>query len=91
MIETNSDVNLALSKALEESNAQFLKQRDFTVAVDTLQKQLLQDLEASSAEAQSLFEKFMKHMDAALQTLFSQFSLAARKTETALAGLNKVR
>ncbi len=90
MVETNSDVNSALSKALAEGNAQLLKQRDFAAAIDGLQKQLLQDLEASGAETQTIFQRLMKSVHAAAQTLINQLSIATKEAETAVAGLSKV-
>ena len=90
MVETHSGVNSALSKALEESSTQLFKQQDFAFAIDIFQKQLLHDLESSGVEAQSLFRKLMKSLDAAVQILLGQFSLATKEAETAIAGLTKV-
>ena len=90
MVETNSVVNSELSKALEEAKTQLLKQREFAVAIDSFQKQLLQDLEASGAKAQSLLQKLMKSMDAAARTLLNQLSMATKEAETAMAELTKV-
>jgi len=90
MVETNSDVNSALSKALAEANAQLLEQRDFAVAIDSFQKQLLLDLEASGAEAQSFFPKLMESMNVAAQNLLSQFSRVTKEAEMAVAGLSEV-
>jgi hypothetical protein len=90
MVETNSDVNSALSKALAEANAQLLEQRDFAVAIDSFQKQLLLDLEASGAEAQSFFQKPMESMNVAAQNLLSQFSRVTKEAEMAVAELSEV-
>lgn len=90
MVETNSDVSSALSKALAGANARLLAQRDFAVAIDSFQKKLLQDLEASGAEAQSFFQKLMKSMDAAAQNLMNQLFLVTKEAETAVAGLTEV-
>lgn len=90
MLETNSDVNIALSKALAEANAQLLEQRDFAVAIDSFQKQLLLDLEASGAEAQSFFQKLMGSMNAAAQNLLSQLSRVTKEAEMAVEGLSEV-
>ena len=90
MVETNSDVNSALSKALAEANAQLLEQRDFAVAIDSFQKQLLLDLEASGAEAQSFFQKLMDSMNIAAQNLLSQFSRVTKEAEMAVAELSEV-
>lgn len=90
MVETNSDVNSALSKALAAANAQLLEQRDFAVAIDSFQKQLLLDLEASGAEAQSFFQKLMESMNVAAQNLLSQFSRVTKEAEMAVAGLSEV-
>ena len=90
IVETNSDVNSALSKALGEANARLLEQREFAVAIDTFQRQLLQDLQATGAEAQSFFQKLIKSIDAAAQNVLSQLSLATKEAATTVAGLSKV-
>ena len=90
IVKLNSGVNSALSEALADANAQLLKQQKFAVAVDSFQKQLLHELKDSGAEAQSFLHRMMKSMDAAAQTLLSQFSLATKEAETTVAGLTRV-
>ena len=90
MVETNSHVSSALSKALEEANAQLLEQREFAGSIDMFQKQLLKDLEASAVEAQSFFQKLTKNMDATARKLLNQILLVAKDAETAVVGLSKV-
>ncbi len=90
MVETNSDVNSALSKALGEANAHLLEQQKFAVAIDIFHRQVLQDLQASGVEAQTFFQKLMKSIDAAAQNLLSQLSLVTKEAGAAVAGLNEV-
>ena len=90
MVKTSSDVDSALSKALEEANAQLLLQRDFAAAIDTFQKQLLKELETSGIQAQSFLQRLMETMDAAMQNLKKRLSVVTKEAETAVAGLGKV-
>ena len=90
VVETDSDVNLALSKALEEANAQLQQQQQFAVALRKFQEQLLQDLNASGMEAQSYFQKMVKSMETAVQNLLGRLSKASKEAEIAVMGLSKV-
>ncbi|MCJ1354189.1 MAG: hypothetical protein MMC33_004176 [Icmadophila ericetorum] len=73
-VATSSNVNDALEKAVERENRQRSQQREFAVAVDSFQKQMLEDLTRSKAEASSIFTIFAQGIQSTLESLFNKIS-----------------
>lgn len=90
MVETSSDVNSALSKALQQSKDQLLQQRNFATAVDTFQQQLLLDLRTLDLEAQSYLGKLLKSMETAAQALLGKITSSVEEVATGIAALSQV-
>lgn len=93
MVETSSSASSALSQALRQANHYMLQQQDFARAVKAFHEELLQDLQnlqKSSAEAQSYFSTLMKSVALATQTMTSKITDVLRNVENGLAGLNEV-
>lgn len=90
MVETSSNVNSALSRALQQSKDQLLQQQSFAAAVDTFQQQLLRDLRNSDLEAQSYLGKLLKSMDKAAKTLLGMITSSVEEVEIGVAALSQV-
>lgn len=90
MVETSSDVNSALSRALQQSKDQLLQQQSFATAVDTFQQRLLLDLRNADREAQSYLGKLLKSMDKAAQTLLGKIRSSVEEVEMGVAALSQV-
>ncbi|SLM36949.1 Nuclear fusion protein, KAR5 [Lasallia pustulata] len=87
MVETSSEVNSALSRALQQSKDQLIQQQNFATAVDTFQRQLLRDLRSSELEAQSYLGKLLKSMDSAAQMLLAKMTSSVEDVATGIAAL----
>lgn len=90
MVETSSEVNSALSRALQQSKDQLIQQQNFATAVDTFQRQLLRDLRSSELEAQSYLGKLLKSMDSAAQMLLAKMTSSVEDVATGIAALRLV-
>lgn len=90
MTQTNADVNTALSKALENAAEDLSRQRDFAVAIGTLQQKMLRDLESSKNDARTFFPKLINVMDTAIQAILTKITSAAVDVESDLTKLQKV-
>ena len=90
MVETSSEVNSALSRAVQQSKDQLIQQHNFATAVDTFQRQLLRDLRSSELEAQSFFGKLLKSMDSAAQMLLAKMTSSVEDVATGIAALSLV-
>jgi len=90
MAHTSSNIDDALVETVNEAKRALFQQRDFANAVENLQRQLLQDLERSSSEAQSYFSRFMHNMELSLHSIFGKISTATRDAESDIAGFSQV-
>jgi hypothetical protein len=90
MAETSSNINNALSKALENAAIQLSEQKEFAVTVKVFQRQMLQDLDASTSQAQSYFAKLMKGMETAMQLMLNTWKSGAKDVSTELDELQNV-
>lgn len=90
MVETSSDANAALSRALLQFRDQLQQQQNFATAVDTFQSQLLHDLRNSDLEAQSYLGKLFKSMDKAAQTFLSKITSSVEEVGMGVAALSQV-
>ena len=87
VVEINADANTALSRATKNANDGL---SDFSLAVQMFKRQLMHDLEISSSETQSYFEKLVKGMDSAIQSTISKMSSVIRAAETDAANMSEV-
>lgn len=90
MVETSSDIDSALSNALREVNDGLLKQRNFAVAIQEFQKQLLQDLKVSNSQAQSYLAKIVNSLESAVQSILVKIASAVHTVESDINGLREV-
>lgn len=90
MVETSSDIDSALSNALREVNNGLIKHRDFAVAIQEFQKQLLQDLKVSNLQAQSYLAKIVSSMESAVQSILVKIASAVHAVEYDINGLREV-
>lgn len=67
LAQISKDVAAALSKVIEIAADNLSDQRDFAVAINTLQKRLLQDLESFNSKIQTFFEQVVNSISAAIQ------------------------
>ena len=86
-VETSAHADAALSRATSESNNAF---NQFVVAKQMFQDQLVHDLEALSTKTQSVFEKLVKGVDAAVHSTLSNFGFIIRAMESDAAILSEV-
>ena len=90
MVETNADANSALARATNEANAALIElQNEFALAKRDFQAQLLQDIDVSTAKAQSFLERLVKNMDKAVQTAMSKVSTTTKDIEVKTARLSE--
>ena len=91
MVETNADANSALVRATTQANAALIQLRhEFAVAQQDFQDQLLQDLDSSTAKAQSFLERLVRSMDTAVQTAVSKVTTVTKDIEASTARLSEV-
>jgi hypothetical protein len=91
MVETNADANSALARATNQANTALMQLQDeFTLAKQDFQSQLLQDLDISTAKAQSFLERLVKSMETALQSAMGKVTSATRDIEADTARLSQV-
>ena len=91
MIETNADANSALARATKQANTALMQLQDeFALAKQDFQSQLLQDLDISTAKAQSFLERLVKSMDTAVQLAMGKVTSATKDIEANTARLSQV-
>ena len=90
MAHTSSNVDEALVETVNEAQRALVQQRDFAHAVEKFQRQLLQDLEKSRSDAQSIFSKFTHNLELGIHLMFGKISTATRDVEADIAGLSQV-
>jgi len=90
MAGVNSEMSSVLLKTIDSAHFQLRAQAKFTEAVKTLQTQLLRDLRASNAEAQTYFQQLMQAVDSAAQTVIGKISISAKVVEADVQGLGHV-
>ena len=91
IVETNANANAALSRATKEVNDGLSQIRsNFALAMQIFQDQVTYEVEASSTKTQSFFEKLVKGMDAAVQSMLSKIGSAMSAVESDAASLNEV-
>lgn len=90
MTEISSDINEALSKALENAADELSQQREFAVAVKAFQKNLMEELDSSSSQAHSYFSALVKSVESVINTMLSNMATSSRDVETDIAGLREV-
>ncbi len=90
MVEITAEANSALARATNQANTVLIQlQGDFSLAKQTFQEQLMQDLDASTAKTQSFLERLMKSMDAAVQSAISHMDSATKEIELNTAGVSQ--
>lgn len=87
VVGTNADANAALSIAIKEAYDGLSK---YALAVQMSKDRLMHDLEVSSAESQSFFEKLIKRMDTTVQLAISKIGSTVRAVESVAASLSEV-
>lgn len=91
MVDTHAGANSALARATSQANAALLQLHDeFALAKKTFQEQLTQDLDASTAKAQSFLERLVKSMDTAVQIAMGKLVSMTTEIETNTARLSEV-
>lgn len=91
IVETNADANAALSRANKEVNDGLSQlQSNFALAMQMFQDQVTHEVEASSTKTQSFFEKLVKGMDAAAQSMLSKIGSTVNTIASDAASLNEV-
>ena len=91
MIDTNAEANFALARATSQTNAALLQLHDeFALAKKTFQEQLTQDLDISTAKAQSFLERLVNSMDAAVHTAMNRLASLTTDMETDTARVSEV-
>jgi hypothetical protein len=90
MAHTSSNIDEALVETVNEVKQALIQQRDFANAVKLLQRQLLEDLERSSSEAQSYFSRFTHNFELTIQSIIGRISTATRNVESDIAGFSHV-
>lgn len=90
MTEISSDINVALSKALENAADELSQQREFAIAVKAFQKKLMEELDSSSSQAHSYFSALMKSVESAANIVLSSMATSAKDVENDMAGLREV-
>lgn len=89
MVETSADANSALARATNQANTVILHlQKDFALAKQTFQDQLMQDLDTSTAKTQSFLERLMKSMDTAVQSAMGKLVSATKDIESGTASVS---
>ncbi len=92
MVDTNAEANSALARATSQANAALLQLHDeFALAKKTFQEQLTQDLDASTAKAQSFIERLVRSMDSAVQIAMGKLASVTTEIEADTARLSEVR
>ena len=91
MVDTNAEANSALARATNQANTALLQlHNEFAVAKKTFQEQLMQDLDASTAKAQSFIERLVRSMDAAVHIAMSKLASVTTEIEADTARLSEV-
>lgn len=91
IVETNANANAALSRANKEVNDGLSQlQSNFALAMQMFQDQVTHEVEAYSTKTQSFFEKLVKGMDAAVQSMLSKIGSTMSAIELDAASLNEV-
>ena len=90
-VETNANANAALSRATKSANdALGQLQSNFALAKQMFQDQLNRDLEISSKDTQSFFERLVKDVDTAVQSTLSKIGSKVRAMDSDAATLSEV-
>ncbi|KAI9835945.1 MAG: hypothetical protein M1819_001843 [Sarea resinae] len=84
-----SNASAALADAVNNSNRQLQKQRNFAEAVNTLQTRLLHTLESLNSRTRSYFDHIFRDFGAALQSMTVQLSTAGEIAKANLGALNE--
>jgi len=90
MAHTSSNIDEVLVETVNEAQRALVQQRNFAHAVENFQRQLLQDLEKSSRDAQSYFGKLTRNLELSIQSMFGKISTATRNVESEIAGFSQV-
>ena len=86
LVETTADANAALAEATRQANAAVSQlQHDFSLAKQAFQKQLMQDLETSTARTQTFLERLIESMDSSVQSAISKVMSAMKDIESTTA------
>ena len=91
VVETNANTNAALSRANKEVNDGLTQlQSNFALAMQIFQDQVTHEIEISSTETQSFFEKLVIGMNVAVQSMLSKLGSTMSAMESDAADLSKV-
>ena len=73
MVETGVEASSALERATNEANEALAQlQSDFTMARQTIQAQLLQEIDSSTEHAQSFLGRLINHIQTAINPVLSR-------------------
>ncbi|KAL9127275.1 MAG: hypothetical protein Q9217_003810 [Psora testacea] len=90
MVEMQSDANTALAQTAKMSQESLQQlQKDFVLARQAFNDQLMRDLESSSARTQSYSEKLMAKLESAFQATLSQVRSTTSAVQSEMASLSK--
>ena len=91
VVETNANANEALSRASKEANNGLSQlQSNFALALQMFQDQVANEVEASSIKTQSYFERLIKGVDAAVQSILTRIGSRMAALESDAANLSEV-
>ena len=92
MVETQSNANAALSRAVHFSHEHFTQlQKHYETGTQTFKDRLMKDLESLSTRTQLYFEKMTTRLDAAFMTSLKQLRSTTDAMNSDIASLNNVR
>ncbi|KAL8699775.1 MAG: hypothetical protein Q9224_001265 [Gallowayella concinna] len=91
LLDTTAGADATLVRALATVNEALMKQKKFGTEVDQFQQQLMHDLKATKADAQSYLGSLTKNMESAFQSMIKQFSEKMKRVETEGDKLETVR
>ncbi|KAL8905294.1 MAG: hypothetical protein Q9207_002727 [Kuettlingeria erythrocarpa] len=69
MVDTASDADIALRRAVNAANEGLIRQEEFSKEVRRFQDQVMQDFKVSKVETQSFIGSLLKQVDGVLQTV----------------------
>ena len=91
VVETNADANEALSRANREAiDGLSQLQSNFALVLQMFQDQVTHEIELTSTKTQSYFERLIKGMDAAVQSILSKIGSKLRDMESDATNLSEV-
>lgn len=91
MVHADTEAHSALSKSVQRAHEGLTEQLKFAAAVEAFQQRLLRDLESSSVESRSYFERAVKSMESVTFDVINRLANAAKSAGNGVADLDEVR